>query len=85
MKQIYLDNAASTPIDPKVLTTICEQEKNNFGNSSSLHSFGSAANQVLEKSRKIIANFLNADTNEIIFTASATESNNLVLKGVCEE
>ena len=85
MKQIYLDNAASTPIDPKVLTTICEQEKNNFGNSASLHSFGDTANQVLEKSRKIIANFLNADTNEIIFTASATESNNLVLKGVCEE
>lgn len=84
MQKIYFDNAASTQIDPRVLKVVYEQEKNNFGNSSSLHYFGQKAKQSLEKSRKTIAKIINADPHEIIFTGSATESNNLILKGISE-
>jgi cysteine desulfurase len=84
MQKIYLDNAASTSIDPRVLKVIEKHLKYTFGNSSSLHSFGETAKKVLETSRKTIAKIINANPNEIIFTSSATESNNLVLKGISE-
>ena len=84
MKKVYFDNAASTPIDPQVLKLVEKEMKNNFGNSSSLHAFGQAAKKVLEESRKSIAKIINADSNEIFFTSSATESNNLVLKGISD-
>ncbi len=82
MKKIYLDYAASTPIDPRVLKVMAKHLKNNFGNSSSLHFFGRKAKAVVEQSRQIIARAINADAEEVIFTASATESNNTVLKGI---
>jgi cysteine desulfurase len=84
MKKIYLDNAASTPIDPRVLKVVNYHEKQTFGNSSSLHFFGEQAKRSLEDSRQIIASIINAKKEEIIFTSSATESNNLVLKGISE-
>lgn len=82
MKKIYLDYAATTPVDPRVAKSMAPFASEHFGNTMSLHSFGQEAKLALEQSRKTIADFINAKPNEIIFTSSATESNNLALKGV---
>lgn len=81
-KKIYLDYAATTPVDQRVLRTIIPYFSEKFGNTASLHSFGDEAKKALEKNREIIARALGARANEIIFTSSATESNNLALKGI---
>ncbi len=81
-ERIYLDYASTTPVDPKVLEVISFHQKNVFGNPSSLHSFGQEAKVALEEARDKVANLINANSEEIIFTSSATESNNLALKGV---
>ena len=82
MKKIYLDYAATTPVDPRVLKAMLPYFSEKFGNTMSLHSFGQEAKEALEESREVIANLMKAKLNEIIFTSSATESNNLALKGV---
>jgi len=82
MQKIYLDYAATTPVDKRVLSEMTPYFGVKFGNSMSLHSFGQEAKLALENSRHILADFINADLNEVIFTGSATESNNLALKGV---
>ncbi|MFA5318605.1 MAG: cysteine desulfurase NifS [Patescibacteria group bacterium] len=81
-KKIYLDYAATTPVDPRVVKAMEPYFTEKFGNTASLHSFGVEAKEVLEKSRKVIADTIKAKASEIIFTGSATESNNLALKGV---
>jgi len=82
-KAIYLDYAASTPIDPQVLASMLPYFSQNYsGNSMSLHKFGTDASQIIETCRQSFANILKVKDSEIIFTASATESNNTVLKGV---
>ena len=81
-KLIYLDYAATTPVDPRVLEVMLPYFREKFGNSASLHSFGRQAKKVLEKSRQTLAEILTAQPEEIIFTSSATESNNLALKGI---
>jgi cysteine desulfurase len=80
-KKIYLDYAATTPVDPRVLKAMMPYFNSKFGNPASLHNFGQEANESLEKSRKTIADFIKAKPEEIVFTGSATESNNLALKG----
>ena len=82
MKHIYLDYAATTPIDKRVLKAIEPYFSENFGNTMSLHSFGQEAKLSLENSRAVLADLINAEPEEIIFTSSATESNNMALKGV---
>lgn len=82
MKQIYLDYAATTPVDPRVVNVMLPYFSQKYGNSMSLHTFGRQAYGALEKSRKTIADFIHAAPEEIIFTSSATESNNLVMKGL---
>jgi len=79
---IYLDYAATTPVDPRVLRAMEPYFSRKFGNPSSIHHFGREAYLALEKSRKLIADTLGAKPSEIIFTSSATESNNLAIKGV---
>jgi len=80
MKKIYLDNAATTPILPEVIETITEVMSTTYGNPSSSHQFGRKAKSAVETARKNIAKFLNASSNEIIFTAGGSEADNLVLR-----
>ncbi len=82
-KQVYLDYAATTPVDPQVLKTMMPYLKDKFGNSVSLYKLGQESKKALEKTRLIISKAINAkNKEEIIFTSSATESNNLALKGI---
>jgi cysteine desulfurase len=82
MKRIYLDYAATTPIDPKVLRAMMPYLKEKFGNPSSLHQWGREARVAVEESRKKLAQFLGASPEEIVFTSCATESINLSHKGL---
>jgi cysteine desulfurase len=82
MKTVYLDYAATTPVDPRVMKAMLPYFRGKYGNSMSLHSLGRTAYQALEKSRQTVADFIGAVPEEIIFTSSATESNNLVMKGL---
>ena len=82
MKKIYLDYAATTPVDREVMKAINPYFSEKFGNPMSIHSFGQVAQAAVDKSRKGVADFLGCDATEIIFTSGATESNNSVIKGV---
>jgi len=82
LPRIYMDYAAATPVDLRVAKMVTARLPEVFANSMSFHSFGQAAREVLEQSRADIAGIINANPKEIIFTGSATESNNLALKGV---
>ncbi len=81
-KRVYLDYAATTPVDPRVVRAMAPYFTDKFGNSMSLHSFGQEAKLALEKSREEVASLIGAKAEEIVFTSSATESNNLALKGI---
>jgi cysteine desulfurase len=79
MQKIYLDYAATTPVDEEVLKAMAPYFSEKFGNPMSIHSFGREAEMALEKSRKIVADFLHCLPEEVIFTSGATESNNLAI------
>ncbi len=81
-KYVYLDYAATTPMDPRVIEEIYRHFKETYGNSSSLHSVGQKAGKLLEDSRTTIANLINADRQDLVFTSSGTESDNLSVSGV---
>ena len=79
---IYLDNAATTPVDPRVVDAMLPYLKAQFGNPASVtHTLGQAASRAVEHAREQVAALLNADAAEIAWTSGATESNNLALKG----
>ena len=79
-KTIYLDNAATTPLDPVVLDAMLPFLRNDFGNPSSTHSFGRKTKNAIEINRKKIADYINADPSEIIFTSGGTEADNMALR-----
>lgn len=81
-KYVYLDYNATTPMDPRVIEVIQKHFKETYGNASSLHSIGQNAHQIMEESRETIASFINADKDDIFFTSSGTEADNLAIKGV---
>jgi len=82
MKKIYLDYAATTPVDTRVLKAMEPYFNKKFGNTMGLYSLGLEAKKALEDSRKTVAKFMKAGSEEIVFTGSATESINSVLKGI---
>ncbi len=82
MKRIYLDFAATTPLDPRVAQTMRDFELEYFGNPSSIHREGQAARAKIDFARAEVAEFLHAKPQEIIFTSGATEANNLAIQGV---
>lgn len=81
-RRIYLDNSATTPVAPEVVEAMLPYFSKVYGNASSLHGFGQAAHKALDESREAIAETLDADPSEIIFTAGATEADNLAIKGL---
>lgn len=81
MKRIYLDNAATTPIDKKVALAMTVCLENFYGNAGSLHKVGQEAKKVMTSARKDIAKILNCKAEEIVFTGSGTESDNLAIMG----
>ena len=82
MRKVYLDYAATTPVDTRVLKVMKPYFNKKFGNTMSLHSLGLEAKKALDDSRKTVAKFIKAKHEEIVFTGSATESINSVLKGI---
>ncbi|MBL1215007.1 MAG: cysteine desulfurase [Ignavibacteriae bacterium] len=80
--KVYLDNAATTPVHPKVLEKMLPFLKESFGNPSSIHSFGRSVRVAIEEARENVADFINADASEIYFTSSGTEALNFAILGM---
>ena len=84
MRRIYLDNNATTRVDPQVLEVMLPYYGEVFGNPSSVHGFGQEAKAALDLARQQVAALLNAEPNEIVFTSGGTESDNLAIRGIIE-
>lgn len=82
MTRVYLDNASTTPIAPEVLDAMLPYMKENFGNASSIHSYGKPAKVLVEDTRDLIADFIGSKPKEIVFTSGGTEANNFAIKGL---
>jgi len=80
-RRVYMDHAATTPVDPEVVEAIVPCLTEVYGNASSLHSFGREAHNAMEEARSRVARLINASPEEIIFTAGGTESDNIAIKG----
>ena len=85
MKQVYLDNAATTAIRPKVIERMTQVMRESYGNASSTHSFGRSSKALLEQCRKNIASYFNVSASEIIFTSGGTEADNLALRSAVRD
>jgi cysteine desulfurase len=84
MKPIYLDYNASTPVAPRVFEEMLPYLREKYGNPSSSHAFGIACRAGIEQARERLAILLGCDASEVIFTSGATESNNMVIKGIAK-
>lgn len=82
--RVYFDNAATTPLHPRVFEKMKQSLTEDFGNPSSIHSFGRTARVAIEESRETVANFINANPNEIYFTSGGTEANNFAVFGIAK-
>jgi len=82
MKKVYLDHAASTPMDKEVLEEMIPYFIEKFGNPSSIHQCGQEAMEAVDQARARVADFLDCKASEIVFTSGATESNNMAIKGI---
>lgn len=84
MREIYLDYAASSPVDPAVIDAMRESLERDYANPASLHAPGRRAHAAIEAARVAVAARIDAPAREVVFTSGATEANNLALKGVIE-
>lgn len=84
MRKVYLDHSATTPVRREVAKIVSEYMLDRFGNPSSIHSYGQEAKTALEKARSQVADLINADAAEIIFTSGGTEADNLAIMGVAQ-
>ncbi|MDA3862179.1 MAG: cysteine desulfurase family protein [Melioribacteraceae bacterium] len=82
--QVYFDNASTTKIHPKVLEAMLPYLKENFGNASSIHSYGRKARVAIEDARELIADFIGAIPSEIYFTSGGTEAINFIINGIAK-
>ena len=83
-RRVYLDNSATTPVDPRVAAAMARAVVENFGNASSVHGFGQQARAAVDRARREVASLIGAKQNEIVFTSGGTEANNLAIRGLCE-
>ena len=83
-RRVYLDNSATTPVDPEVVEAMMPYLTGKFGNASSIHFFGQEARGAVDKARHQVAALINARPNEIVFTSGGTEANNLAIRGLLE-
>lgn len=83
-RRIYLDNSATTPVDPQVVDAMLPFLTEKFGNASSIHFFGQEARGAVDRARHQVADLINARPNEIVFTSGGTEANNLAIRGLLE-
>jgi cysteine desulfurase len=84
VRKVYLDNSATTPVDPRVLEAMLPYLTEKFGNASSVHYFGQEARGAVDRARRAVASLVGARPNEIVFTSGGTEANNLAIRGLCE-
>ena len=83
-QRVYLDNSATTPVDPRVAAAMAHAVVETFGNASSVHGFGQQARAAVDRARRQVAALIGAKQNEIVFTSGGTEANNLAIRGLCE-
>ena len=83
-RRVYLDNSATTPVDPRVAAAMARAVVETFGNASSVHGFGQQARAAVDRARREVAALIGARQNEIVFTSGGTEANNLAIRGLCE-
>lgn len=81
-KRVYLDHAATTPVDPRVLDTMLPYFTEEFGNPASIHTFGQRAEYALDTARQTIAKILSCSVKEVVFTSGGSESDNLAIRGI---
>src|SRR5437764_1291501 len=85
MRRVYLDNSATTPVDPRVVEAMMPYLTGKFGNPSSVHFYGQEARAAVDRARREVAGLTGARPNEIVFLSGGTEANNLAIRGVCEQ
>jgi len=84
MRRVYLDNSATTPIDPRVVEAMLPYLTEKFGNASSVHFYGQEARVALDRARREVAALINARPNELVFLSGGTEANNLAIRGIAD-
>ena len=84
VRRVYLDNSATTPVDPRVAAALARAVVEVFGNASSVHGFGQQARAAIDRARREVAALIGARQNEIVFASGGTEANNLAIRGLCE-
>ncbi|HYG83029.1 MAG TPA: cysteine desulfurase family protein, partial [Pyrinomonadaceae bacterium] len=84
LRRVYLDNSATTPVDPRVVEAMLPYLTEKYGNASSVHHFGQEARAAVDRARREVAALVGARPNEVVFLSGGTEANNLAIRGVCE-
>jgi cysteine desulfurase len=84
VRRVYLDNSATTPVDPRVVEAMLPYLTEKYGNASSVHHFGQEARGAVDRARREVAALVGARPNEVVFLSGGTEANNLAIRGVCE-